>query len=313
MNLAAPLLAALTLLLLTGSARAAEPYRVGFNNWIGFIAFFAAQENGAFKAAGLDVEAKSFSAPGEGIIPLLAGELDAHLTTLDAVILKAASAPGSLEIAGLIDTSSGADAVIAAKEIKTIAGLKGRKVAVTIGECNEVLLGLALESAGLTESDITLVNMDPDAAGAALQAGSVDAAVTWEPWITQLSGGGARVLYSTVNVQNLLLDCVAIRKDSPKKEATRKFLAVLDKTTQWVKAHPGEAAALVSAKLEVPAPEIEDMLAKVTLYDAAQSREQMSGPVQQAARKLAAFFRKKGSITSDVDIGALITTTTHLP
>ncbi len=295
-------------LALTTVSAQAETYRVGYNNWIGFIAFFAAQEKGEFKAAGLDVEARSFNAPGEGLVPLLTGDLDAHLTTLDAVVLKSAEAPGKIKIVGLIDTSNGGDAVVASKEVKTVADLKGKKVAVTVGECNEILLVKALESANLTKDDITLVNMDPDAAGAALKAGSVDAAVTWEPWITQLSGAGGNVLFSTADAPNILLDCVAITSDSTKGEATKKFIAVLDSSTKWVKANPAEAAALVSSVVELPASDIEGMLTQVTLYDAAESKAMMGKDIPAVTTELAEFFKAQGTIQNDIVVEDLLST-----
>eukprot|EP00903_Cladosiphon_okamuranus_P003573 g3571.t1 len=263
-------------LALVNPLQAAEPYRVGYNNWIGFISFFLAQENGAFEKAGLEVEGKSFSAPGEGLIPLLSGSLDAHLTTLDSVVLKAANAPGKISVVGLVDTSSGADALVAKKSIGSLADLKGARIGVTVGECNDILLGKALAEAGLDRGDVKITNLDPDAAGAALKAGSVDAAVTWEPWISQLSGdSGANVLFSTRDTPNLLLDCVAVPANDKRAEETKKFIAVLDETTKFVKAHPEEAAKLVSKAMEVPADEIVDMLTKLKLYDGAEAKAQM--------------------------------------
>jgi NitT/TauT family transport system substrate-binding protein len=284
-----------------------KPYRVGFNNWIGFIAFFAAQENGAFEKAGLKVEAKSFSAPGEGLIPLLSGDLDAHLTTLDSVILKSAQAPGKISIVGLVDTSNGADALVAKKSIDELAKLKGAKVAVTVGECNDVLLAKALASAGLKRTDVQIVNLDPDAAGAALKAGSVDACVTWEPWITQLTGeSGANVLYSTADVPNLLLDCVATPTGNPRAADTRTFLKVLSETTEFVKKDPEAAANLIADKMELPAAEIVDMLKKLELYDAAQSKAQMASSIPAIGAELVEFFKSQGSITETVDVTAIL-------
>jgi len=288
-------------------AEESKPYRVGYNNWIGFIAFFTAQENGAFEKAGLNVVAKSFSAPGEGLVPLLSGDLDAHLTTLDSVILKAAQAPGKISIVGLVDTSNGADALVAKKSIAELAKLKGAKIAVTVGECNDVLLAKALEKAGLKREDVQIVNLDPDAAGAALKAGSVDACVTWEPWITQLAGdSGANVLFSTADVPNLLLDCVATPAEDPRAADTRTFLKVLSETTEFVKTNPEAAAKLISEKMELPADEIVGMLKKLELYDAAQSKTQMATSIPAIGAELVAFFKAQGSITEDVDVTKIL-------
>ena len=90
----------------SGKAAAGElkPYRVGFNAWIGSIAFFVAQDKGFFKAEGLDVQTKSFSAPGDGLAPLIAGSLDAHLSTADSVLTVLDKAPGQLKVVYLTDT-----------------------------------------------------------------------------------------------------------------------------------------------------------------------------------------------------------------
>ena len=288
-------------------AEEAKPYRVGYNNWIGFIAFFTAQENGAFEKAGLNVVGKSFAAPGEGLIPLLSGDLDAHLTTLDSVILKSANAPGKISIVSLIDTSNGADALVAKKSIDTLAKLKGARIAVTVGECNDVLLAKALESGGLKREDVKIINLDPDAAGAALKAGSVDAAVTWEPWISQLAGeSGGNVVFSTADVPNLLLDCVAAPAKDPRAAETRAFLKVISETTEFVKKNPQAAADLIAEKMEIPSADILEMLKKLELYDAAQSKTQMATSVPKIGAELVSFFKAQGSITEDVDVTKIL-------
>ncbi|HXK20732.1 MAG TPA: ABC transporter substrate-binding protein, partial [Polyangiaceae bacterium] len=108
---------------LTASAHAGpalKPYKVGFNAWIGSIAFFVAQQKGFFKEEGLDVQTKSFSSPGDGLKPLLSNDLDAVLSTADSVLTVVDKAPGQLKIVYLTDTSAGADAILAKKDIKTI-------------------------------------------------------------------------------------------------------------------------------------------------------------------------------------------------
>ena len=73
-----------------------KPYKVGYNAWIGSIAFFVAQQKGFFKEEGLDVQTKSFSSPGDGLKPLLSNDLDAVLSTADSVLTVVDKAPGQL-------------------------------------------------------------------------------------------------------------------------------------------------------------------------------------------------------------------------
>src|SRR5882724_7036584 len=198
-----------------------KPYKVGFNAWIGSIGFFVAKDKGFFKEEGLDLQTKSFSSPGDGLKPVLSGDLDAVLSTADSVLTVLDKAPGQLKIVYLTDTSAGADAILAKKEIADIKAIKGKKVAATLGQCNQLLLEKALERAGLTDADIQLVNMNPDDAGAAFAAGQIDVAVTWEPWITKVAGEKkGHVIWSSKETPNLILDILAINAKTKKTAET---------------------------------------------------------------------------------------------
>ena len=279
---------------LTASAGQLKPYRVGYNNWIGYIALFVAQDKGYFKDEGLDVQTKSFSAPGDGLTPLLSGDLDAHLSTLDSVITVLDKAPGQLKIVYFTDTSAGADAVLAKSGITSVKQLKGRTVAATIGQCNELLLVKALERSGMTLSDVNLVNMNPDDAGAAFAAGKLDAAVTWEPWITKASALKAgHVIFSSKDLPNILTDVLVINPGKVKTEETKAFVRALNKANEYVIAHPKEAAAIAAKPLDDSAGDIAGMLTKVELYGKTQNLKLMKGPEIAVAKEIAEFFKQQ--------------------
>jgi|tagenome__1003787_1003787.scaffolds.fasta_scaffold20897843_2 NitT/TauT family transport system substrate-binding protein len=283
-----------------------KPYRVGFNAWIGYISFFVAQQKGYFKDEGLDVQGKSFSSPGDGLKPLLSGDLDAALSTADSVLTVLDKAPGQVRIVYTIDTSAGADAILAKKEITDLKGIKGRKVAATLGQCNQLLLDKALEKAGLTEKDIQLVNMNPDDAGAAFAAGKIDVAVTWEPWITKASTGNAgHVIFSSKETPNLILDVVAVStKTAQQKPAeTRAFLKALDRGYEFIHSHKDEAAAIAAKALEQKPDEIKGMLAKVDLYGAKENPRVMKDAAPEATKQVARFFKEKKVNDTVVDVG----------
>jgi len=88
-----------------------KPYKVGYNNWIGYVALFVARDKGFFKEEGLDVQTKMFSSPGDGLAPLLSGDLDAHLTTADSVIIALDKAPGKWNVKSLRQMIVGGSAV----------------------------------------------------------------------------------------------------------------------------------------------------------------------------------------------------------
>src|SRR5687767_2371967 len=149
-------------------AQGAGKLVVGHDSWIGYSGVFIAESKGFFKEAGLDVELKRFPGPGDSPPALIAGHLDLTLTTLHNLVLIAGNSPETgLKLVYLIDSSNGADGIVSKKDIATVAGLKGKKVAVTVGEANEFLLIAALEKAGLAAGDVQAVNVSADDAGAA--------------------------------------------------------------------------------------------------------------------------------------------------
>jgi NitT/TauT family transport system substrate-binding protein len=286
------------------SAAPLKPYRVGYNSWIGYIALFVGQEKGFFKDEGLDVKVTSFSAPGDGLKPLLAGELDAHFTTVDSTIIALDKAPGKLHVVYLTDTSAGADAIVAKTDIADVAGLKGKKVAATVGECNHLLLLKALEKANLKESDIDLKSMGADDAGAAFVAGNLDAAVTWEPWITNVSAEKkGHIIFSSKEVPNLILDCLTISDQTKQQKSseTKAFLRALSKANQFVISNPKDAGSLAAKALDMKPGDVVSLLPKVKLYGKSEDLALLGGGASSTTEILAEFFKARGVNATVVD------------
>ena len=286
-----------------------KPYRVGYNSWIGSIAFFVAQEKGFFREEGLDVKASSFSSPGDSLVPLLSGDIDAALSTADSVITVLDKAPGQLKIVYLTDTSAGADAIVARKDIPDVRAMRGRTVATTIGQCNQLLLEKALASAGLSDSDISLINMNADDSGAAFAAGKLDVAVTWEPWVTKVAAESrGHVIFSSADTPNLILDILAISSGKAQRhpQETRAFLRGLNRGYAYVQQNTDDACAIAGRTMEQKAAEVKAMLPKVALYSPQKNIEVIdSGAAARASNEVAAFFLKEKVDDTLVDVAGM--------
>ncbi|WP_341677987.1 aliphatic sulfonate ABC transporter substrate-binding protein [Niveibacterium sp. SC-1] len=292
-KLAAGLALSLTLGFASPLALAAEKIKVGYNIWVGSSGVFVAQEKGYFKQAGLDVEFVPFKSPGDTLPALVGGHIDIALTTADNVVLLNSKSGSNLKIIFATDTSNGADGVIAKKPFSSLADLKGKTVAVTQGEVNELLLLKGLEKAGMKLSDLKTINMDPDGAGAAFAAGKVDAAVTWEPWISQAVAGGGKVVFSSAQAPNLILDVVTVSPAGikAKSKAIASFLGAVEKGTNQLKTNPDEAIALAAKWLEVAAPEVKAMLGGVKLYGMADNQKLVQdGVAAKTLDNISAFY-----------------------
>jgi len=244
--------------------------RVGFDSWVGFSGIFVAVEKGFFDKEGVKVDLRSFAGPTDTIPPTIAGDLDIALTTPDNVMSVDAGQKADLVTVAIIDVSAGADAVVARNDVLNIAGLKNKKIAVTFGQCNELLLLEALARSGLKQSDVRLINMDADAAGAAFIAGRLDAAVTWEPWVTQVtSSGKGHVLFSSKMTPNMIFDSAAVTRKfaAGHKKEIEAFIRGMNAGVGYLRSHPQETYSIVAKTLTIKPADVALMLNGVKVFD----------------------------------------------
>ena len=135
----------------------ANPLVIGYSDWPGWVAWEVAVEKQWFAEAGLEVEFEWFDYAAS-MEAFAAGQLDAvTMTNGDTLVTGSTGAQGVMILVG--DYSNGNDMVVAAPGIQSVGDLKGRRVGVEIGFVGHLLLLDALESAGLTEADVELVNI----------------------------------------------------------------------------------------------------------------------------------------------------------
>ena len=141
----------------------------------------------------------------------LNGDIDLIYCTTDvlAVEMGEGSAMNSAKYVMMLNRSQGADAMVVTKNIRTVADLKGKKIAVAEGTASHTLLLNILETNGISQHDVTLVKVDNGGAAAdTFKAGQVDACVTWAPDDQACVDAipGSRVLVSTKHAKDLVTD-----------------------------------------------------------------------------------------------------------
>ena len=135
-------------------AQSSSKIRIGFWPVAAGVPFFAAVEKGYFKDAGLDVEALKFASPQQVMEAMLSGRAEgsANGTASAVLAIGEIAQPGLFKI--ICTNPSNAkyvlEEIIVAKDstIKTIADLKGKRVASGPGLQNVVLTKTILERAG---------------------------------------------------------------------------------------------------------------------------------------------------------------------
>ncbi len=192
----------------------AEPLKIGYSDWPGWVAWEVAIEKGWFKKAGVEVKFEWFDYVAS-MDAFAAGQLDAvTMTNGDTLVTGATGGKGIMIL--LNDYSNGNDMIVAKPGIKSVKELKGKKVGVEIGFVGHLLLLNALEKAGLKESDIKLVNVPTNETPQVLASGDVDAIVAWQPNSGQALAQvpGSTRIYSSKDEPGLIYDVLAVNPSS---------------------------------------------------------------------------------------------------
>jgi sulfonate transport system substrate-binding protein len=236
------------------SVKAEDPtktVRIGFQKSSTLITVLKAQgklEAGLAKL-GVTVQWAEFMTAPTLLEALNVGAIDISADVADTVPLFAQAAGAKLIYLAQEAPSPTAQAILvpASSDLKSLAGLKGKKVALTKGTGGHYLLIVSLKRAGLTLKDITPLYLGPADGRAAFERGSVDAWVTWDPFLSATEmQSGARVLADgrgLASYQRYYLASTSFASARP--DVLAYIFDQLREAGRWVKQNPQAAADLL--------------------------------------------------------------------
>ena len=197
------LFAALLAIGLASPAQAApkKDFRIAWSIYVGWMPWGYAADAGIVKKwadkYGISIDVVQINDYVESINQYTAGAFDGCvMTNMDALTIPAA---GGVDSTALIvgDFSNGNDGVVL-KGATDLKAIKGRKVNLVELSVSHYLLARGLESVGLTERDITVVNTGDADIVAAAAAPEVDAIVTWNPQLAEVKAlPGASLVFDS--------------------------------------------------------------------------------------------------------------------
>ena len=147
------------------------------------------------KATGWDVEWRKFAAGTDVIAAMASG--DVVLSELGSSPLAIAASQGvDLQLIAFSDVIGKAESLIVSNDsgIKTLADLKGKRVAVPVGSTAHFSLMGALQHEGIGENEVTIMNMPPDQIAAAWGQNAIDAAWIWQPVQSEILKTGSLLI-----------------------------------------------------------------------------------------------------------------------
>lgn len=228
------------------------PLKVTLPTWTGYGPLFLAKEKGFFKKHGIDVELTIIDGLAERKQALAGGKIDGMATAQDVQVTLAASGI-PVQVVWLLDDSYGGDGILVKKEIQSASDLKGKKVAFEVGSTSHLLMLTVLKNAGLSDKDVEVIPMSAGDAGAAFIAGKVDAAVTWEPWLSKGASANGKVLVSTKDLPGIIVDSISFRKEVVEKrpDDVKAFVAAMAEAMDYWKANKDESDKIMADGLKI--------------------------------------------------------------
>ena len=254
------------------------------------------------KLAPLGVEVKwvEFAAGPQLLEGLNVGSIDfGYVGETPPIVAQAAGA--NFVYVGYELPAPSAEAILVPKDspIKTIADLRGKKIALNKGSNVHYLLVKALEKGGLKYSDVTVNYLTPADARAAFERGAIDAWVIWDPFTSAAEKQtGARVLTNAVGIANNHQFFLAEREFATKRpDVTKVLFDEVSTQGAWVTKNIKEAAAQLSPIQGLPADVLEQSLSHYP-----QGVHPLDDKVLDAQQKIADTFAELKLIPAPINV-----------
>lgn len=187
--------------------------------------------------------------------------------------------------------------------IKSVADLKGKRVAATRGTDPHIFLIRALQEAGLTEKDITLVLLQHGDGKAALLRADVDAWAGLDPLTASAEIENGAILFHR-NKEANSWGILNVREDFAKShpDVVKRVLAVYEQAREWSVAHPDELKTQLVEVTKLPEAVIERQLKERTDLSYSKIGQQQKDTILAAGFAL----QKAGVIKNDVNVQAVL-------
>lgn len=146
---------------------------------------------------GYEIKWRKFDSGAKAITAMAAGAVDMTVAG-SSPIASAASKAIDMELIWIMENIADAEALVVknGSGITSPSDLKGKKIAVPFVSTTHFHMLFALEQFGLSEKDVKLINMQPNAIMAAWQRGDIDGAFIWDPALGKIKKDGSVLITS---------------------------------------------------------------------------------------------------------------------
>jgi NitT/TauT family transport system substrate-binding protein len=284
-----------------------SPLRIAAHVWPGYELMFLARTQGWLPADQVQlIETQNSTA---SLAALARGDTDGAALTLDEV-LRARANGLALTVTLVFDISAGADALIARPEVRGLKDLAGKRIGAETSALGALMLHKTLAAAGLAPSAVTVVPVASTGHYESWTQKNLDALVTYEPTSGRLEAEGARRLFDSRSLPNMIVDVLAVRADlaAAQAEHLRLLAEAHFRGVRHLQSNPQDAAYRMAGRLALPADRAYDAFRGLQLPALDINRRLLAptGELLGTAAALSSIMARAGLLPREDDLRALV-------
>ncbi|MGN0695337.1 MAG: aliphatic sulfonate ABC transporter substrate-binding protein [Oscillospiraceae bacterium] len=255
---------------------------------------------------GVDVKIINFDSGKDVNTALASGSID---------ISELGSSPSALGISSSVDYEvfwigdiiGSAESLVVKNDsgIESVGDLKGKKAATPFASTAHYSLLNALKLEGVSENDVTLLDLQPDDIFAAWQRGDIDAAYVWYPVLSNLLEDGKVITHSEELADKGIItaDLNVVRTEFAEKnpEIVTNYVKIQLKANDILLNDPDKAADEISDILEISREDAADQITQFKYLTADEQIDYLTNKIPDTLKNTADFLVEQGSIKSAPD------------
>jgi NitT/TauT family transport system substrate-binding protein len=286
------------------------PLRIAYTDWAGDYVTLIALKMGLFEKHGVAVEPIYYPSYSDSYTNLAVGKVDA----INAVLIDVFPAIKNNDLRAVMvtDSSEGGDSIVAVPDIQSIYALRGKRIGVELGTFGELFIAQMLAKAGMTERDVTLVNIAPEDVPSAIPS-LIDAGHIREAQTAKALVNGNHVIFSTASTPGLFPDVMTFRAEvtQNRPDDIRAFVAAWFEAAEYWITNPQAGNTIVAQYTGKLASTVSTKGVHIyTLQENLQAFSENSGSdsasIYYVAHLSLEFSIRSGYITTPPDINILL-------
>lgn len=214
------------------------------------------------------------------------------------------------------DVIGAAEALVAKNGVETVADLKGKKVATPFGSTAHFSLESLLQQENISQSDLTMLDMQPPEIVAAWQRGDISAAYLWQPNLGRLQKDSGTIITTSADLAKkgvVTADLGVVRKEFAEKypDVVKQYVGALDEAIKTYRSTPDTAIQALSKELNITPEETKSAIKELILLTSTEQKESQylgtpdkPGEFAKILKDSADFAVAQKKITSAPDLTA---------